>query len=220
MINGIDVSKYNTSLYPDMDILFCIIRAGYGKESAQIDPLFEKNYEEYHNKRKLFVGAYWFSYAVSVEEAIEEAKLCLSVINNRPLELPIAIDIEYDSLLWATKQGIALSKNAVDEMATAFCAYIEQHSGYKAMLYTNPDMMPYFTNTLNRYPLWLALWTKNMIQPPSDKYAWSIWQAGSVSKNKHIYDWNICQPEFLARLLAYQDMKDITRRYEQILRWY
>ena len=88
MIKGIDVSKWqgniNFQKVKDSGISFVIIRAGYGNLTSQKDKCFEENYR----KAKVAgfdVGAYWYSYAMSVDEAREEAKACLSVIKGSNL---------------------------------------------------------------------------------------------------------------------------------------
>ena len=74
MSKGIDVSKWQGVI--DFDAVkssgidFVIIRAGYGKESWQKDSYFERNYKN-AKSAGLKVGAYWYSYAETIEEGKE-----------------------------------------------------------------------------------------------------------------------------------------------------
>ena len=97
MIKGIDVSSWQGNIdfgkVKASGIDFVIIRAGYGREVSQIDKCFVQNY----NAAKvagLDVGAYWYSYADSAEDAVKEAKACMEVIKGKKFEYPIYFDLE------------------------------------------------------------------------------------------------------------------------------
>ena len=72
----IDVSKWqgdiNWQQVKAAGIQGAIIRAGYGKVSDQKDPKFEQNYAN-AKAAGIPIGAYHFTYAISVEEAKQEA---------------------------------------------------------------------------------------------------------------------------------------------------
>ena len=70
-----------------------MIRAGYGKYSSQKDAKFEENYKN-AKANSLKVGAYWYSYAYTAEEAIQEVRAFLQVIAGKRFDIPIAFDIE------------------------------------------------------------------------------------------------------------------------------
>ena len=89
-VQGIDVSRHNTITdfrkVKASGIDFVIIRAGYGREISQKDPQFETNYKN-AKAAGLNVGAYWYSYAQSVEEAKIESKVCLQAIKGKKFEI-------------------------------------------------------------------------------------------------------------------------------------
>ena len=101
-VQGIDVSRHNTITdfrkVKGSGIDFVIIRAGYGREISQKDPQFETNYKN-AKAAGLNVGAYWYSYAQSVEEAKIEAKVCLQAIKGKKFEYPIYFDLEENTQL-------------------------------------------------------------------------------------------------------------------------
>ena len=74
---GIDVSVHNGNNI-DWDkvkaagVEYAILRAGYGKLMSQKDSTFERNYAEC-KRVGIKVGAYWYSYAINIEEAKQEA---------------------------------------------------------------------------------------------------------------------------------------------------
>ena len=76
-IKGIDVSTHqgliDWSRVAQSGVQFAILRAGYGRESSQKDSRFESYYVE-AKAAGIPVGAYWYSYAMSPEEARLEAE--------------------------------------------------------------------------------------------------------------------------------------------------
>ena len=85
---GVDYNKVKNS-----GIDAVIIRAGFGKETYQKDSEFETHYRN-AKRAGLAVGVYWYSYAYSVAEAKQEAKVCLECIKGKTLELPVYYDLE------------------------------------------------------------------------------------------------------------------------------
>ena len=72
-MKGIDVSKWQGNInWPLVKADFAILRAGFGKETSQKDPMFETYYAG-AKAANIPVGAYWYSYAKSVAEAKQEA---------------------------------------------------------------------------------------------------------------------------------------------------
>ena len=151
MIYGIDVSKHQGVIdWSKVKTDFAILRAGFGRHAYQKDPQFERNYAG-AKAAGIPVGAYWYSYARSAEEAREEAKACLQVLKGKQFEFPIYFDIE-DST-----QG-NLGKAVLTAMCEAFCDTLEK-AGYFAGVYASTY---WFTNKLDharlasKYTIWLA----------------------------------------------------------------
>ena len=93
-MTGIDVSKHQGVIdWSKVKTDFAILRAGFGRYASQKDPQFERNYAG-AKAAGIPVGAYWYSYARSAEEAREEAKACLQVLQGKQFEFPIYFDIE------------------------------------------------------------------------------------------------------------------------------
>lgn len=173
-----------------------ILRAGYGKGKA--DKRFAYNASEC-NRLKIPCGAYWFSYAKTVEEAKAEAKHLLSAVKPYRMELPLAYDFEYDSVDNCVAQGVKVTKELTTLLASAFLSEIER-GGYWALNYTNQDFLSrlYDMDKLGRYGLWLAAWTlsakPDLSKPPR---ACDIWQwckgniagiVGNVDMNESYVD--------------------------------
>ena len=130
-----------------------LIRAGFGNSSSQYDKYFATNYQK-AKSAGLKIGAYWYSYASSVEDAKREAAACLQVIKGKSFDLPIYYDLEEQSIA-------SLGYGTCTNIATAFCDAIIK-GGYRAGVYANAN---WFSNYLNynalakKYSIWLAQWS-------------------------------------------------------------
>lgn len=157
MMKAIDISTWQRNIgfekVKAAGISAVIIRAGFGREISQKDSQFENHYKG-ARAAGLYIGAYWYSYAMSVEEARKEAQACLSCIKGKSFDLPIYFDMEEYS-------QTALGKKTLTNMADAFCAEIIG-GGYRAGVYSN---LNWLTNYLDysalkaRYSIWLAQWS-------------------------------------------------------------
>lgn len=147
---GVDYNKVKNS-----GIDAVIIRAGFGKETYQKDSEFETHYRN-AKKAGLAVGVYWYSYAYSVAEAKQEAKVCLACIKGKTLELPVYYDLEESG---QTRLGMS----ALTNIAIAFCDAIKS-GGYRAGVYSNLNWLNNYLDyekLRNKYSIWLAQWSSS-----------------------------------------------------------
>lgn len=119
----IDVSVYQGDIDWEQvkasGIYAAVIRAGYGRYASQEDLKFRQNYTR-ARAAGMPVGVYWYSYAKTPEQAQQEADICLQVLGDRALQMPLYMDQE-----WASTP--AESRTAC---AVAFLDRIrERHSG-------------------------------------------------------------------------------------------
>lgn len=175
MLKGIDVSEHQGVIDWEKvknNVDFVMIRAGYGRNN--IDKQFIRNIKEC-NRLGIKVGIYWFSYALNVDMAKQEAKYALDAIKNYKVEYPICFDLEYDTLNYANKNGVNINKRLATDMVKAFCNTIED-AGYWAMNYANPDFINnnFYKDELSRYSLWLAWYGAKEDQ--ARKYDCEMWQ--------------------------------------------
>ena len=150
LLKGIDVSyaqgvidweKVKASGLVD----FAILRAGYGKETSQIDDQFSRNYTAC-KQLGIPVGVYWYSYATTVDEAEQEAKVCLQTIRGKQFEYPVAFDIEEARCLLQA-----------DALSTTFCTALE-NAGYYTAIYTFKSALEsnFSAAVKNRYDIFLS----------------------------------------------------------------
>jgi len=97
-------------------------------------------------------GVYFFSQAITVAEAVEEANYVISLLGGRMLTGPVAYDWEmHDS----TYRVYGTSSAMATACAKAFCETIEA-AGYKAMVYTSNYVAynKFDLSVLSNYPVW------------------------------------------------------------------
>lgn len=181
---GIDVSSHQG----DIDwnaaradgVEFAILRIGvrgYGEEgNIKADDMFVQNYDGAHDAG-VDLGVYFYSQAISVTEAEEEAKFVLEQLDGRALEYPVVFDWE------PVDQGSAETTPRTEDVmpstltlaAVAFCETIKD-AGYDAMIYTNKKMayIKYDMRRLTDYPVWIASYSDELTY----YYDFDIWQYG------------------------------------------
>ncbi len=158
---GIDVSYSQ----PDVDwkavaadgIDFVFLRAGYRgytEGGLYTDQMFEDHLTG-ALEAGLDVGVYFFSQAISPEEAEAEADRVLEILDGRKLAYPVAYDWEpVDS---ADARTASVDNATLTRCAITFCERIKE-GGYKPCLYLNQDQayLSYDLTQLTDYPFWLA----------------------------------------------------------------
>ena len=158
---GIDVSKHqgiiNWTKVKNAEVSFVFLRMGYGTIT---DPMFIQNY----NKAKsagIIIGGYWFSYALTVNEAKTQANTCLALLKSYPMQLPIFYDFEDDTQRYANQKGVFYTRTSRTNIIKTFCTTLKA-KGYKTGIYTNPNYIVNFLNwsELKSQPLWIAKWVK------------------------------------------------------------
>lgn len=174
---GVDVSEWQKEIqWQEVaagGIDFAVLRCGfrrYVSGNLEQDASFEANYAG-AGEAGLRRGVYFFSQAVTPEEARAEAAYVLEMLDGRPLELPVFYD-------WETvedEEGRAngLDGETVTACAAAFCRAI-QDGGYRAGVYFNLQM-GYHTYGLEQIRDWVW-WLGEPGQHPSFYYETQLWQ--------------------------------------------
>ena len=194
---GIDVSSHqqqiNWSSVAQDGVSFAYIRLGYRGSSEgtlHIDDFFTQNLSGAKNAG-IDVGVYFFSQAITEEEAREEAQFVLKQLNGASLDYPIAFDMEPSPE--GGGRADALTREEATAIANAFCDEI-QKSGYRAIIYGNSyDLSKYDLSALTGR-IWLAQYDGK----PDGSISFVMWQytpkgtvagiSGSVDLNLDLSD--------------------------------
>ena len=196
-IKGIDVSSHQKVIdwkkVKNDGIKFAILRAGYGQ--THVDDYFASNAKNAISNG-IPIGVYWFSYALNNSQALEEAKKCVDVIKKYNITLPVFYDFEYDTVNYAKKVGVTLTKKHFNQFTKTFCDYI-QSKGYKAGVYYNLDYKRNWADAsvCSKYIEWLAYYssekmTSYAIQQYSSSGKVSGISTGNVDMN-WLFDENL-----------------------------
>lgn len=175
---GIDVSRWQGDIDWEAvkadGVQFAMLRAGYGREITQEDPSFAQNYAN-ATAAGIPVGAYWYSYADSPEDAVREANTCLSVLGDRTFTYPIAFDIE-EPFQWE------LTPEEFSAIIEAFCTTMEE-AGYYVMIYTSSWPLNHLlTPEIEaKYDVWVAQYSKPQPDYQGDYGIWQYSCAGKVN---------------------------------------
>lgn len=193
---GIDVSAHQGKIdWKKVNVDFAILRAGFGKVISQKDEHFEANYSG-AKAAGIPVGAYWYSYAMTPDEARQEADVFLEVIKGKQFEYPVYFDIE-------EQKQLALGKEKVSAIIKAFLEKVEK-AGYWVGLYMSASPLTDFVtdDIKNRYAVWVA----NVgVSKPSYSGAYGMWQyswKGSVSGITGDVDMDYCYVDYPSQIKA------------------
>lgn len=145
-------------------------RRGYSEGGLFPDDAFARNLQGALDAG-LEVGVYFFSQAVTPEEAEEEADYVLESLNGQELSYPVAFDWESITEDEARTDGV--SGAAMTRCAAAFCKKIEA-AGYRPAVYFNRTQgyLHYDLRDLRDYDLWLAEYDT----VPDFFYHFDLWQ--------------------------------------------
>lgn len=181
-MQGIDVSESNGTVdwqaVKDAGIDFVMVRCSYGLHSQ--DSKFAENVADAHAVG-LKVGAYHYSYALSVDDAIQEAANCRSTIADAgvALELPVFFDME-DADGYKNQHGMPSN-------ITEICKSFLDNLGLNCGVYASYSWL---TNTIDWRSLGCAVW--NAQWGDSDDIKGYMWQyTDSLEINGKTFDGNV-----------------------------
>ncbi len=178
-IRGVDVSEHQYDVDWDQvaasGVDFAMIRVGrrgWTEGGLFEDPWFKRNISG-ALRSGLQVGVYFFSQAVNVQEAMEEARFVIERIDGYDVTLPVIFD-------WEKVEGAenartnAWNSATLSDCAVAFCETIRR-AGYTPGIYFNRHL-GYYGYDLTRmqdYVQWFALPEMGY---PSFYYEVDMWQ--------------------------------------------
>jgi lysozyme len=175
---GIDVSKFQGAIdwkkVKESNIEFVIIRMGYRGygESGKlvVDEKFIENIEGALGVG-LDVGVYFFSQAISIEEAVEEAEFVYDSLKNYQITYPVIFDTEEIKNDDSRTDGLTVDE--LTKITMVFCDKIEE-LGYKSMIYANAKWLTTKLDLklLENYDIWYADYQNAPLYP----YEFKMWQ--------------------------------------------
>lgn len=199
---GVDVSFYQKDIdwhqVKAAGIDFAIIRVGfrgYGPSGLiSEDSCFRQNITG-ALEAGLQVGVYFFSQAVNVWEAREEANFVLNTIRDYDVTFPVVFDWERITNNSSARTN-GLPGSTMTLCAQAFCDTVAQ-AGYTPVIYFNQDAgyLDYDLDLLKDYSFWLAEYRST----PTFYYHFDLWQytaKGRVPGIEGDVDLNLCFTDY------------------------
>lgn len=202
---GIDVSEFQGNIdwkaVADSGIDFAMIRVGYrGMKNGEIkeDACAKYNLQE-ASKNGLKIGAYFFSTAVTEEEAKEEAEWTKNLLSGYPVTYPVAYNCE--GFQNPSSRQFELSVEERTKLADAFLKSIEEGS-YTGMFYAAKNELD-DNNLWNaddlslNYRIWVAQYSdqtwpeKTKSDYTGDHVIWQYTNQGKLDGIKGAVDFNV-----------------------------
>ncbi len=149
-LNGIDVSGIQGNIdfkrVKAGGVDFVIIKAGYSTSTVDT---WEINFANAKNNG-MKVGAYWYSYASSIEEGLDEAKAFVKALKGKQLDFPVYLDLE-------EKSQFDKGKSFCTQLVETFCGELEK-AGYYAGVYCSTYWYTNFVeeSVREKRPAWIA----------------------------------------------------------------
>ncbi|MCR5520526.1 MAG: hypothetical protein K6F44_01280 [Lachnospiraceae bacterium] len=169
-IRGIDVSKFQGSInwkkVAAAGVKFAIIRLGYrgmNEGTLEIDNYYRTNIQN-ATANGIAVGVYFFSEAITTEEAVEEAEYVLKNIKGYNVTYPIVFDTEKVTTFDARANNLSMQERT--DICLAFCDRIRE-AGYTPMIYANTRYMltGIDLSRLEDIEKWFAVYSKDIKFP-------------------------------------------------------
>jgi len=177
-----------------------ILRIGYRGTANRViyyDNMFDSSYTSAKNKG-LHVGCYFFSAALTPDEAVEEADFVIGKLKEYKckMDMPIYFDMETDG-------QVALSQSDCTAVARAFCDRVTE-SGYFAGIYCNKYFArdELFASQLSDITFWIAEYNNSCTYTTGPYGMWQYSERGSVPGINGYVDMNYCYcdyPTYIAK---------------------
>lgn len=181
---GIDVSRHQGDIdwgkVAASGVEYAIIKVGargYGEEGNIIlDPKFEENISG-AIAAGIKVGVYFYTQAITEEEAIEEANLVLEAIKGYELDYPVVYDVEKTSKASGRMNQLTVEERT--KMAKIFINKIKE-AGYTPMIYSNMEMWSVLIDMAQFEDVekWFAYYGPSLYFP----YEYAMWQYSDTGR--------------------------------------
>lgn len=185
---GIDISAWQETV--DFDKLkaagveFVFIRVGWGYQGQyKLDKQFERNISE-ANRVGIPVGVYFYSYASTPEESLNDAYWVLQQIRGYDVELPVAYDWEN----WNEFNDYNVSFYGLTNNAETFLNFVGL-AGYDGLIYSSKNYLEKIWLDTD-YDIWLAHYTSKTNYKGNYRF-WQLCNNGRVDGIKGDVDIDI-----------------------------
>ncbi len=199
-LKGIDVSRHQGKIdwkkVAADGVSYAFIRVGFrgSTEGKLVEDEYFKDNIEGALDNNINVGIYFYTQAITEEEAVEEADFVIDLIKKYDVTYPVVLDIEETGS--STARTAQMSQEDYTKATIAFCERIKE-AGYTPMIYGNLKtfMIMLDLEKLEVYEKWFAYYETPVYFP----YEFSVWQYSSKGKVDGIegdVDLNVCMKDY------------------------
>lgn len=218
---GIDVAKYQGTIdfqkVAEAGVEFAIVRIGY--RTAKTGVIMEDVNAAYNLQQAsangILLGAYFFSTAITEEEAREEADFVADFIASYPITYPVAYNCE--GFLDSENRNYGLTVEERTKIAIAFLDEIQER-GYTPMFYSSRNEMENnlywdMTQLENSYRVWVSQYPALPYpDTPASSYSgiYDMWQytnQGTIPGIEKNVDVNVAYFRYASPSAAMNDEK-------------
>lgn len=202
-VKGIDVSVWQGVIdwkkVKESGVKFAIIRSSVGD---RVDTMLDYNITE-ASKAGINVGVYHYCYAMTPEEAREEARFFIETIKPYEINYPVMFDFE-------DNMQIKLGKEALTEIAEVFLSEV-RNAGYYPMIYSYKNWLENLLDMdrLSGYEVAVAEWNVPLTTYGGSYGIWQYTSKGKISGIEGDVDLDICYKDYakLIREGGYNNLK-------------
>lgn len=177
-------SSLNWTKLKEAGVKGVIIRIGGRGSDGSKSVYADESFLQHYNNAKaagMYVGVYFFSYALTKAGAVEEANFTVNTLKkyNCKLDLPVYIDMEdYGSDKSHLYAGKATCSMVLDE----FCKVIED-AGYYAGIYVSRSFAETHVDSsvFNNRSVWIAEWDTSYCTYQGNVDMWQYTETGVIS---------------------------------------
>jgi len=200
---GVDLSYHNEKvdwdeLVNNSPVEFVMLRCGYRgtTEGGLIEDEKFNEYASAANEKNIPLGVYFFSQAISEEEAISEAEFVIKLIEDFDISYPVAFDTEYVNDDESRFNKEDLSREELTKITVAFLKRIEEE-GYFPMIYASENWIRrrLIIEDLADYDFWVPQYNEEN----DFLYDFTIWQyteSGAIPGVSGACDINISMVDY------------------------
>ncbi len=199
---GIDLSYHQQSVNWDelkaSPVEFVMLRCGYRGylEGGLIEDEKFREYAKKCNEYGINLGIYFFTQAITVEEAEREAEFVIDLIKDYKISYPVAFDTEYISDESARTNTNEISKELRSDMINAFCEKIKE-AGYYPMVYASEN---WFRRNMDVEAVQeYDFWAPQYLEDNDFLYDFTIWQytdSGNIPGINTVVDLDISMVDY------------------------
>ena len=216
MIRGIDISKwqgdFNWSRALKLDgIEFAILKIGGGDCGLYKDSKFDKNYETC-KRLNIPVGCYFYSCAMSMEDAKKELEYFKKLLKGHVFEYPVFLDVEGKMLKSKKRLLTDIIKYILDGL---------EKDGWYVGIYGSWDNLPAhtFDIELRKYDHWIAKYSEGIPMLSSGNKV-CMWQSGFRKIAGQEVDFNYSYVDY-PQVISKAGLNGLNKKKELVkYRWY